>query len=299
MWKCNNCGGENGDASSVCASCGDRRGTTAKVVETSENQGNVYTSAIKVKKTIRIVLLALGIIIIILSLSRINQSSFDTAWNLFLTGKYSEASIASQNILWGHKEEIQKIKKTADFYSNLYSYYRKYEYNKITNEAEALTAIIKGYRECVKLAHNPDIIDEENKITEEFSKEYLNILQNRYFISDIESILGIDSRNTEEAVQAILLKREEEEEKERKRKEEEQKREEEERQKQRNIELRNTVPYIGMTADEVKKSAWGYPDKINRTTTQYGVSEQWVYKGPNYNYKYVYLDDGIVTAIQD
>ncbi len=56
-----------------------------------------------------------------------------------------------------------------------------------------------------------------------------------------------------------------------------------------------TAPLIGMTADEVLASTWGEPEKINRTTTAYGVSEQWVYSGN----RYVYLDDGIVTAIQE
>lgn len=54
-------------------------------------------------------------------------------------------------------------------------------------------------------------------------------------------------------------------------------------------------PQIGMTAEEVKKSTWGEPEKINKTTTKYGVSEQWVY----YGYKYIYLENGIVTAIQE
>lgn len=57
----------------------------------------------------------------------------------------------------------------------------------------------------------------------------------------------------------------------------------------------NANPSIGMTAEEVKNSRWGKPDDINRTITAYGVSEQWVYD----IYGYVYLDDGIVTAIQD
>jgi len=35
--------------------------------------------------------------------------------------------------------------------------------------------------------------------------------------------------------------------------------------------------------------------KINRTTTVYGVSEQWVYD----NYNYLYFEDGILTAIQN
>lgn len=54
-------------------------------------------------------------------------------------------------------------------------------------------------------------------------------------------------------------------------------------------------PSIGMTAAEVKKSSWGYPEKINTTETEYGTREQWVYS----DNRYIYLEDGIVTAIQD
>lgn len=56
-----------------------------------------------------------------------------------------------------------------------------------------------------------------------------------------------------------------------------------------------TAPLIGMTASEVLKSTWGEPEKINKTTTAYGVTEQWVYSGN----RYVYLEDGVVTAIQE
>lgn len=54
-------------------------------------------------------------------------------------------------------------------------------------------------------------------------------------------------------------------------------------------------PEIGMTADEVKKSTWGEPTKINKTTYSWGTSEQWVYS----NYRYIYFENGIVTAIQE
>lgn len=57
-------------------------------------------------------------------------------------------------------------------------------------------------------------------------------------------------------------------------------------------------PKIGMTADEVRSSTWGSPSEINRTTTQYGVREQWVYHTYSKT-KYIYLEDGFVTAIQD
>jgi len=57
----------------------------------------------------------------------------------------------------------------------------------------------------------------------------------------------------------------------------------------------NPSPKIGMTASEIRLSNWGSPKDINRTTTKYGVREQWVYGGS----QYIYLEDGIVTSIQE
>lgn len=53
--------------------------------------------------------------------------------------------------------------------------------------------------------------------------------------------------------------------------------------------------YIGMTKEEVLAEGWGRPIDINKTTTTYGVSEQWIY----YDYKYLYFEDGILTTIQE
>lgn len=54
-------------------------------------------------------------------------------------------------------------------------------------------------------------------------------------------------------------------------------------------------PYIGMTAEEVRtKSTWGNPEDINTTVTARTTYEQWCYPG----YKYIYLENGIVTDIQ-
>ncbi|WP_342046003.1 hypothetical protein [Bacillus sp. OTU530] len=53
---------------------------------------------------------------------------------------------------------------------------------------------------------------------------------------------------------------------------------------------------IGMTKEEVLTEGWGQPNKINRTTTANGVSEQWVYAG----YRYLYFDEtGTLVTIQD
>lgn len=54
-------------------------------------------------------------------------------------------------------------------------------------------------------------------------------------------------------------------------------------------------PAIGMTKDEVLNSSWGKPEKINKTITANGTSEQWVYSG----YRYIYFDNNVVTCIQD
>lgn len=54
-------------------------------------------------------------------------------------------------------------------------------------------------------------------------------------------------------------------------------------------------PSIGMTKNEIKESTWGSPEKINKTTTSYGVHEQWCYS----NYKYIYFENGVVTSIQE
>lgn len=64
------------------------------------------------------------------------------------------------------------------------------------------------------------------------------------------------------------------------------------------IEPQKLEPQIGMTTDEIKNSTWGEPSAINKTTTQYSVSEQWVYKY-GIEYRYIYFEDGIVTAIQE
>lgn len=58
---------------------------------------------------------------------------------------------------------------------------------------------------------------------------------------------------------------------------------------------RKENPTIGMTESEVSASSWGRPMDINRTTTKYGTDEQWVYASN----KYIYLENGVVTAIQE
>ena len=52
-------------------------------------------------------------------------------------------------------------------------------------------------------------------------------------------------------------------------------------------------PCIGMTKGEVLNSDWGMPTEINKTTYEWGVSEQWVYP----DNKYIYIEEDVVVAI--
>lgn len=61
--------------------------------------------------------------------------------------------------------------------------------------------------------------------------------------------------------------------------------------------VRNSV-CIGMNKAAAIES-WGKPDDINKTTSSIGVQEQWVYKGKNYDNKYLYFENGVLTTIQE
>ncbi|MDP4077889.1 hypothetical protein [Acidovorax sp. A1169] len=51
---------------------------------------------------------------------------------------------------------------------------------------------------------------------------------------------------------------------------------------------------VGMRADDVLNSDWGSPQHVNKTTTQYGTREQWVYRNGNY----LYFENGRLSGIQ-
>lgn len=55
-------------------------------------------------------------------------------------------------------------------------------------------------------------------------------------------------------------------------------------------------PRIGMTWQTVvHETNWGRPYDVNRTTTRWGTREQWVYG----DRRYLYFENGVLTAIQD
>lgn len=51
---------------------------------------------------------------------------------------------------------------------------------------------------------------------------------------------------------------------------------------------------LGMSQQDVLDSNWGRPERVNTTTTKYGVHQQWVY-----NRSYLYFEDGVLTSIQN
>lgn len=59
--------------------------------------------------------------------------------------------------------------------------------------------------------------------------------------------------------------------------------------------LKHTGATIGMSQTEVIQGNWGYPSHINKTTTAMGTREQWSYDEG----KYLYFDNGVLTAIQE
>jgi hypothetical protein len=61
--------------------------------------------------------------------------------------------------------------------------------------------------------------------------------------------------------------------------------------------IKNRIMHVGFN-DEQAELCWGYPDKVNKTTTQYGTSEQWVYYYGD-GTEYLYLENNIVTGWQN
>lgn len=61
------------------------------------------------------------------------------------------------------------------------------------------------------------------------------------------------------------------------------------------IRVEDKIPYIGMSEEELKKCSWSKElEKVNTTEYSFSTHKQYCYKG----YRYVYVEDGIVTSIQ-
>lgn len=62
--------------------------------------------------------------------------------------------------------------------------------------------------------------------------------------------------------------------------------------------ISNAEISIGMNRHELLMS-WGVPNDVNTTTVAGGTNAQWVYGDPIYGANYVYLDNDVITAIQN
>lgn len=62
--------------------------------------------------------------------------------------------------------------------------------------------------------------------------------------------------------------------------------------------MENDCYWIGMTCDMAIMSM-GRPNKVNRSVGSWGVDEQWVYEGYNYDNTYLYFRNGKLTSWQD
>ena len=187
------------------------------------------------------------------------QRTYSAAVTRFDSGQFEEAKEAFSDIEW-YKDSEEMIKKCEE----------RIEEEINEEKYQNILSVYKRMSSVTEEEFNPAIID----------AAYLSSISYK----DSDTIYASMQRR-----QTAFEKEKREAEAER----------EKEQEQERLQELRRTEPYIGMTAEDAKRSAWGYPDEINRTTTQYGTSEQWVYEGYQYDNKYLYLDDGIVTAIQE
>ncbi|MFJ8063298.1 hypothetical protein ACIQYS_01520 [Psychrobacillus sp. NPDC096426] len=61
------------------------------------------------------------------------------------------------------------------------------------------------------------------------------------------------------------------------------------------IVLTSYEPKIGMTAQQVYDSSWGYPNDQTKSTTASGTTEMWVYPENNY----IHFKDGKVVSINE
>lgn len=62
--------------------------------------------------------------------------------------------------------------------------------------------------------------------------------------------------------------------------------------------ISNAKISVGMNRHELLMS-WGVPNDVNSTLTAAGSNDQYVYGNPIYGASYVYLDNDIITAIQN
>ncbi len=149
-----------------------------------------------------------------------------------------------------------------------------------------------GYIPVIELMIDFDTLDEGLKD----SNKYRNLCVTDKEPTALEKELQKSNDQYLKKIHDELEKKNNEEELAKRKQENKELKEEKRRLLEKKIKSHKQGVSIGMTPKEViEKTSWGKPKSVNRTTNQYGVSEQWVYGDGNY----LYFDNGKLTSIQN
>lgn len=144
-------------------------------------------------------------------------------------------------------------------------------------------------QEAILGKNNYTTLDVENHIASIDNEEWRSELDEEYQVCLKQLYKKIDEKNNED-IKRKISEAERERELERERIEKERTEREKELAK-----LANKEPSIGMSEEDLNACAWAKDlEKVNETITAYGISKQYCYDG----YRYVYVEDGVVTTIQ-
>lgn len=144
-------------------------------------------------------------------------------------------------------------------------------------------------QEAILGKNNYTTLDVENHIASIDNEEWRSELDREYKVYLKQLYEKADKKLDEDFKQKMI-------EEEKKRELEEERIEKERIEKKRELEkLANKEPSIGMSEEDLNACAWAKDlEKVNETITAYGISKQYCYDG----YRYVYVEDGVVTTIQ-
>lgn len=311
---CKYCGSEIVEGSKYCNNCGKKQKSTSKLVNKTKNK-NINMGKLSFLKIGMILLLIIFVIIVGVGIIFLNKhNNYDKAKSLLEEKQYKEAVV----IL----EELRNYKDSEKMLSEAYYQYALYEYQEGTLElAEKYFYKNMDYKESKRILENIEILKKLQgtySLKENYDKGFKDMHKaiikgsKLIFVFNINSQIDTYERNIEKiekentfytfaekcVIEGDLLY-------------EYGILSEEEKSPRIYIKLSDSTdvnaiyqtpststlksPHIGMSKTQVEQSTWGKPKDINKTTTKYGVSEQWVYSGN----RYIYFDNGIVTAIQE
>ena len=280
-----------------------------KKLYNNQNNGE-YKNVVRKKLFIpvKVVISTITVILVVASAIIINMNHKYTqkikqADALVTSGKYNEAVIVYEQALKiKSKSEAQikidktlLLKKSVDDFTKGMNYFNTDNYESafpyfqsvIKEDSENYTVALEKIKQCKKTVVDSAIKQAHESASKNYYKSAiqcisvaLNIDKKNKQLIDLKAKYTNNNDDYEVKVEADNKKQAEA----------DAKAEEE----QAKAKAKTEGARIGMTKEEVLNSSWGRPESINRTITDSGVSEQWVY----YN-RYVYIENGVVTSIQD